>query len=319
MDAVVTEYLRAKAGALRRHEDALRENVPGSVHKARIATRKLRSTLRVFAADSPEADALQRRLRDWGHLLGAARDAEVTRALLRDRTRRVTGDDAYDNASDDAEREAIAADDGAAGDAPDRRDSRSADDATTSAPTVRAVRALAGHLDRRLAEEYERARLDVVGQLDTPEHAALLTELDELIGGGARDGAGDGDGDGNGEESTPRGSRAKALVAAAKAARKKYKKRRHQAEQLSGPDADAAWHRARRAAKRARYAAELVADTVPGKPGRKARKKAKRLKKVQSHLGTHQDEVTLRTWLERQRQAAADADENLAPYDALLR
>ncbi|WP_172653004.1 CYTH and CHAD domain-containing protein [Rhodococcus opacus] len=59
---------------------------------------------------------------------------------------------------------------------------------------------------------------------------------------------------------------------------------------------DAALHRARKAAKRARYAAEL-ARPVLGK--KKSKKKAKKYKKIQTVLGEHQDSVvaaeTLRT------------------------
>jgi CHAD domain-containing protein len=51
-----------------------------------------------------------------------------------------------------------------------------------------------------------------------------------------------------------------------------------------------ALHGARRAAKRARYAAEL-ASPVYGKP---ARRFARRMKQVQSVLGTHQDAVIAR-------------------------
>ncbi|PQP23941.1 CYTH and CHAD domain-containing protein [Rhodococcus opacus] len=64
---------------------------------------------------------------------------------------------------------------------------------------------------------------------------------------------------------------------------------------VAGTD-DAALHRARKAAKRARYAAEL-ARPVLGK--KKAKKKAAKYKKIQTVLGEHQDSVvaaeTLRT------------------------
>ncbi len=61
-------------------------------------------------------------------------------------------------------------------------------------------------------------------------------------------------------------------------------------------DDEAALHRARKAAKRARYAAELATPIL----GRKsAKKKAARFKKMQTVLGEHQDSVvaaeTLRT------------------------
>ncbi|ABG94952.1 conserved hypothetical protein [Rhodococcus jostii RHA1] len=64
---------------------------------------------------------------------------------------------------------------------------------------------------------------------------------------------------------------------------------------VADPD-DAALHRARKAAKRARYAAELAAPILGKK---KATKKAKKYKKIQKILGEHQDSVvaaqTLRT------------------------
>ncbi|MFE2554569.1 CHAD domain-containing protein [Streptomyces sp. NPDC059352] len=57
-----------------------------------------------------------------------------------------------------------------------------------------------------------------------------------------------------------------------------------------GRDLDVALHEARKAAKRARYAAEAARPTL-GKP---ARKFAKRVKSVQSLLGEHQDGVVAR-------------------------
>jgi CHAD domain-containing protein len=57
-----------------------------------------------------------------------------------------------------------------------------------------------------------------------------------------------------------------------------------------GPARDTALHEARKAAKRARYAAEAVRP-VYGKP---ARRLVKRLKAVQSTLGDHHDAVVAR-------------------------
>jgi len=61
------------------------------------------------------------------------------------------------------------------------------------------------------------------------------------------------------------------------------------------PDAtDEQWHTVRILAKRARYAAEAAAGTVPG-----ARRRARRLAAVQEVLGEHQDAILAqRTWLE---------------------
>ena len=58
----------------------------------------------------------------------------------------------------------------------------------------------------------------------------------------------------------------------------------------AGPGLDVALHETRKAAKRARYAAE-AAQPVSGK---KARRYVKRMKAVQSVLGAHQDSVNAR-------------------------
>ncbi|NEA40508.1 CHAD domain-containing protein, partial [Streptomyces sp. SID11385] len=64
----------------------------------------------------------------------------------------------------------------------------------------------------------------------------------------------------------------------------------HALELPPGPERDVALHEARKAAKRARYAAEAARPAL-GKP---ARKSAKRLKAVQGVLGDHQDSVVAR-------------------------
>ncbi|MBL0886986.1 CHAD domain-containing protein [Myceligenerans indicum] len=258
MDPVVVGYLREQADTLRGQEEAVRTDVPDSIHQARVAVRKIRSALRVFAADEPGAGPLDDRLREWGRTLGRARDAEVVRELLRTRARMLRADDGR----------------------------------------TRAARELADRLDRQLAREYEGARTAVLDVLGTPEHTALLAELDRFA--------------------VPTEEEASHLVAAARGARKTFRKRERKAGRLSGPDADRAWHRARRAAKRARYAAELVRDAVPGKPARTYRDHARRLRKAQSRLGARQDEVALRGWLARQRSRARDDGEDLTPYDVLL-
>ncbi|MFF0816309.1 CHAD domain-containing protein [Rhodococcus sp. NPDC003318] len=77
----------------------------------------------------------------------------------------------------------------------------------------------------------------------------------------------------------------KAITGAARKARRKAKKRL--ATAVATAD-DARLHRARKAAKRARYAAELGAPVI----GRKnAKKKVKKYKKIQRVLGEHQDSV----------------------------
>ena len=76
---VVLAYLRLQVHALTSLEPMVRAGEPDSVHKMRVATRRLRSTLRSFGTVIPRRDAarLAGELRWLGGLLGAARDDEV--------------------------------------------------------------------------------------------------------------------------------------------------------------------------------------------------------------------------------------------------
>ena len=74
-----------------------------------------------------------------------------------------------------------------------------------------------------------------------------------------------------------------------------YQRTRRRMDQASrapaGQQRDVALHETRKAAKRARYAAEAAAPALGKKDGKKARRLAKRMKEVQSALGDHQDAV----------------------------
>ncbi|WP_052709239.1 CYTH and CHAD domain-containing protein [Streptomyces sp. NRRL S-495] len=70
----------------------------------------------------------------------------------------------------------------------------------------------------------------------------------------------------------------------------------------SGPARDAALHNARKAAKRARYAAEAARPTAP----KRARKFEKRMKQLQRVLGGHQDAVVARQALLERPGAGVD-------------
>jgi CHAD domain-containing protein len=63
----------------------------------------------------------------------------------------------------------------------------------------------------------------------------------------------------------------------------------------AGRARDTALHETRKAAKRARYAAEAAQPALGKKAGKQARRFAKRMKRVQSALGDHQDAVIART------------------------
>lgn len=82
---------------------------------------------------------------------------------------------------------------------------------------------------------------------------------------------------------------------------------------LGGPKRDAALHRARRAAKRTRFAAEAVGPAF----GRPATRLARRLKKVQSALGDHQDSVIARQVERELAIAASQSTENAFSYGLL--
>ena len=77
-----------------------------------------------------------------------------------------------------------------------------------------------------------------------------------------------------------------------------------------GQDRDVAFHQARKAAKRARYAAEAVAAVA----GKDAGRLARQLKKVQTVLGDHQDTVIARQLERRLGVAAHQAGENAFSY-----
>lgn len=90
---------------------------------------------------------------------------------------------------------------------------------------------------------------------------------------------------------------------------------RHALALPAGPDRDVALHEARKAAKRARYAAEAAAPDL----GEPAADRVSRMKSVQQLLGEHQDSVMCRSLLARVQERAVAAGEDPAPYDALVR
>jgi CHAD domain-containing protein len=74
---VVLAYLREQAAALDSLAPSVRRDEPDAVHQMRVATRRLRSTLRTFRRVIGPAGHLDEELRWLGSVLGEARDAEV--------------------------------------------------------------------------------------------------------------------------------------------------------------------------------------------------------------------------------------------------
>ncbi|WP_157803712.1 CHAD domain-containing protein [Luteimicrobium subarcticum] len=87
---LVARYLREHVDALTDAGPRVRDDEPDAVHAARVASRRLRSTLRTFrpVLDRAAVEPLRAELRWWGGVLGTARDLEVqrdrARALLDD-------------------------------------------------------------------------------------------------------------------------------------------------------------------------------------------------------------------------------------------
>jgi CHAD domain-containing protein len=83
---VVTAYLKLHVAELRALEPKVRADEFDSVHQMRVATRRLRSTLRSFGKVIPRArtEKAAAELKWLGGLLGEARDAEVLSQHLQD-------------------------------------------------------------------------------------------------------------------------------------------------------------------------------------------------------------------------------------------
>jgi CHAD domain-containing protein len=81
----VEAYAREHVRALIAQDRRVRQDLPDSVHKMRVAARRLRSTLRTFGPvlDPAVVDALEPELRWLGAVLGEARDREVLLDRLR--------------------------------------------------------------------------------------------------------------------------------------------------------------------------------------------------------------------------------------------
>lgn len=163
----------------------------------------------------------------------------------------------------------------------------------------------AGPLRRRIAEwsaeQQRQGRAQALAALADERHTALLAELESLadapvLRGRARRGA--------------RGELRRILVLE----RRRVGIRIAAAQRLpEGPERDRALHRARRAAKRARYTAEGAQSVA----GRSARRLAVRLKALQTLLGEHQDAVLAQETLLRLAEQAHAAGEPGFGYGVL--
>ena len=128
------------------------------------------------------------------------------------------------------------------------------------------------------APVHAAAREAALAALDSERYFALLDALDELLDSPPLTAA----------AARPAGH---TLPAEARHAYRRTARRMRRAQRARpGQDADVAYHEARKAAKRARYAGEAVSPAL----GKQARRFTKQMKQVQTVLGDHQDAVVAR-------------------------
>jgi len=233
---VVLAYLRIHAGTLVSLEPMVRADQPDAVHQMRVATRRLRATLRSFGEVIPRkaTTALDDELHWLGGLLGEVRDAEVLPSQLHDSLRPV--------------------------------------------PAELLIGPVHARVQGHYAPRHAAAHAELVAALDSERFAGLLAAVDRLT------------------LDPPRGPRATepardVLPAAVRRAFKQARRRMRRAKHTpDGPARDVALHRARKSARRARYAAEAATPAI----GRPSRRFSRQMKKVQSVIGEHHDSVLAR-------------------------
>jgi CHAD domain-containing protein len=255
----VTALLRAQTEQLIALDPAVRADEADSVHRMRVAVRRLRSTLRThrrLLADEP-CQALAEELRWLGAVLGEARDREVLGARLGAEIGRL--------------------------------------------PLAECPGPVRERIDGWASAEYRRSWKRAVATLDSPRYFILLDALEALaarppLRGRARRGA---------------------VAEFRRTARREQQRVALRLAEASatpaGPQHDQALHEARKAAKRARYAAEGARPTV----GKSAVGLAVRMKDLQELLGERQDALLACSVLPELAAAAHRAGEEGFGYGVL--
>ncbi|MFH8798361.1 CHAD domain-containing protein [Streptomyces sp. NPDC017936] len=247
----VLAYLTEQVRTIVALDPAVRRGLPDSVHRMRVACRRLRSGLRSYRSllDRGVTEPVRAELKWLGGELGAERDQEVLAERLRQGTEELPGE--------------------------------------------LVLGPVAARLKAWDAAESTAARERSLAALSSARYVALLESLDRLT------------------THPPLRSRAarKPAKALPRAVLKEYDRladRIDRARRKSpGPQRDAAFHEARKKAKRLRYAAEAARPAL-GKP---AARLAKEIKAVQKSLGDHHDSVVARESLRRHAVAAHAAGE----------
>ncbi|MDQ1731615.1 MAG: hypothetical protein QOK10_1774 [Pseudonocardiales bacterium] len=243
---VVSAYIAEQQRVILAGDLALRRGDDSVIHKTRVATRRLRSTLRCFSPlfHTGRAQSLDSELRWFAGLLGEVRDRQVLAKRL----------------------------DGMAQALPD----------TLTLGPVRA------RIDTELRQEQTEHWNTLRAELNGDRYLTLLQDLADWV------------------EQPPATSkahsRAKLIAKLVRRAERKVARRLRRANTTGDVHQ---LHGARKAAKRARYAAEAAEPVIGG--GASARQ-AKRYQKLQDLLGEHQDSLISASVLRRLGAAAGVTD-----------
>ncbi len=230
---VIQAYLCEHLQRLLDADLRMRFDGPESVHDMRVASRRMRSTLKTFRPMLVDADArdLEERLRDLGLRLGVARDSEV---LLE----RLLG-------------------------------------FLDELPETFVLGPVRRRLQEDLHGKHSRSRSEALTFMGSAEYAKLLDDLVAFVDVGFTAEIAD-------------QPAAKVLPKMVRRSARKLVRRVHAAfEASAGAEREHALHRARKAAKQARYAGEATSPAF----GRAAATLAEHAKEIQQILGEHQDSV----------------------------
>lgn len=254
--AVLVDYISQQCDALVAGHFAVQRDLYDSVHRTRVACRRMRSTLRSFeyCFDAEQAAAFEDELRWYASVLGGVRDLEVLRARL------------------------------AA--------------AVAELPPDLVVGPVAETIDKHLSSEYAQRQVELYEAMDGERYARLLAEAMRW-----RD-----DPPFTAAAGRPAGTLHDTLMRIEKELNKRLAKASRKVS------TDAQMHRARKAGKRVRYAAE--ATTLAG--DQDAPRIAKAITKVQDALGEFQDSVVAAELLRRLADDAVERGEDAFTYGVLV-
>jgi CHAD domain-containing protein len=241
---VIGAYLAEQRRVMLAGDVALRRGDESVIHKTRVSTRRLRSTLRTFArlVDEARASALDDELRWFAGLMGEIRDRQVLDRRL----------------------EAMVAE---------------LEDTVVLGPVRARIR---GELSRERSTHWAGLQEELTGE----RYLALVAEVTAWV---------------HDAPWTPEARQpATILIDMVDKARRKVSKRLKRANKSSDPTE---LHSTRKAAKRARYAAEAVAPVIGESASAKL---AGRYEKLQDLLGEHQDSLVSAAVLRRLGALAGD-------------